>query len=195
MAASIYTSPEKFFTEFRSIFIEKMSGKYSSVSREDIEDLYQDSFIILVENYSAGKVNPETGKGNVKANWWNYLLSVGTRQMSKRLKRLSGTSTLESNPNIENIDGFMFQTGSYISADEESEAVLRERKIVFIENELSMLSENVAGIITDKYILGLPDTEIAHRRDYANASTIKAKRSQIIKRIKDKQQKIARAVA
>ncbi|MDE6007990.1 MAG: hypothetical protein K2G90_02165, partial [Muribaculaceae bacterium] len=157
--------------------------------------LYQDSFLILVENYSAGKVNPETGKGNVKTNWWNYLLSVGTRQMSKRLKRLSDTSYLESNANIENMDGFMFQTGAYISADEESEAALRERRIIFIESELSMLSENVAGIITDKYILGLPDTEIARRRDYANASTIKAKRSQIIKRIKDKKQKIAKAVA
>ncbi|MDE6792261.1 MAG: hypothetical protein K2J48_04175 [Muribaculaceae bacterium] len=195
MAASIYTSPETFFTEFRAIFIEKMACKYSSISREDIEDLYQDSFLILVENYSAGKVNPETGKGNVKTNWWNYLLSVGTRQMSKRLKRLSDTSSLESNANIENMDGFMFQTGAYISADEESEAALRERRIIFIESELSMLSENVAGIITDKYILGLPDTEIARRRDYANASTIKAKRSQIIKRIKDKKQKIAKAVA
>lgn len=178
MAASTSVSPLSFFNEYSSRFIALMADRFPRVRREEIEDLFQDSFIILVKDYSSGKVMPES-------KWWSYLFSVGFRQMTKRMRGVKNMTLLSIDEEREDNAATLLKEMERCrqeSFDGETGAEEREERYAIIENVLASFPEKAAGIITDKYLLGLTDSEIALKRNYANASTVKAKRFQVMRK-------------
>ncbi|MDE6577189.1 MAG: sigma-70 family RNA polymerase sigma factor [Muribaculaceae bacterium] len=163
------------FSKFQNRFIETLQNQYSSVCREEIEDLYQDTFIIVVENLKNGKVAME-------ANWWGYIITVGRNQLSKRLRK-------KSISNLNEQDGNYSKSNKHDEEElqmvEDAQDNLNNDRWEIVETILSQFPEKAAAVITDKYFENLSDKEIAEKRNFANAATVKAKRCQIMKKIKE----------
>lgn len=178
MAASTSTSPVAFFKEYRVRFISSMMSRFPNVRREEIEDLFQDSFLILVKNCADGNKLP----GN---KWFGYLVAVGFRQLTKKMRNSKNVIMLSIDCNGE--DGpesiiSEMETAQRERNEGDLSPLEMEERYMKLENVLSSFPENASGILTDKYILGLSDREIAVKREYANASTVKAKRFQVVRK-------------
>lgn len=181
-ASSFSTSPLNFYKEFQPRFILSMRKQFPNVREEEIEDLYQDTFMTVVCQFNEGKTKEGT-------DWWAYIRKVGFNQMSKKLRGAGAAIcvSIDANTDDNEVSPYMLEMELMKNASAEDEACLiaKEEKYVRIENVLASLPEKTSGLINDKYYHNLSDKEIAEKWGYANASTVKAKRFQIMKKVKE----------
>ena len=182
MAASSFSnSPINFYKEFEPRFITSMMNQFPAMRREDIEDLYQDTFIMVIRQFNEGKTTADT-------DWWAYIRKVGFNQMSKKLRGgVKSVVSIDDNDNAEGVSSNMLEMERVLNAAAEVEVspLVKEEKYVAIETVLASLPEKVSGLINDKYYLNLSDKDLAQKWGYANSATVKAKRFQIMKKVKD----------
>jgi RNA polymerase sigma factor (sigma-70 family) len=140
-------------------FIGKME-----LNKQDIEDIYQDAIIALIENLQRRKL--EALMSSVKT----YLFSIGKYMAIKRWhKKLPGSS--------ETIPDLVFEEGQVDDVYDSMATV--------IENNFDRLGHNCREILSMFYYESLTLDEILQKSSYANKDVLKSKKSRCLKKLKE----------
>lgn len=160
-----------FFKKNREPFIAYLLKQYSSLRREDAEDLYQESFLVLYQNVVSGKLTELTSSLST------YLFRIGINKTNDRFKLNENkqTCSLEEHPEVASWG----KIGMEFLEDMDSE----KEKIVYevIDNMESPCREMLFGFYYDKYDM----EELASRLGYKDASVAKASKYKCIQKIKN----------
>ena len=179
----------QWYVKLRPEFLRRLTAKYSGLSLEDAENLYQDTFIAVQENLMLGRVKEDT-------SWSSYIMTIGMNMASKEWRKIGKTDSAD-----EGFDNDEEESGSKVARrveellktlpDDEGETPLyKDQKAqALLGDELIHTPEPCGSIIRLFYYEELSMDEIAEEIGYKNATTAKAKKSQcmtdLIKRVTD----------
>ncbi|MDL2247604.1 RNA polymerase sigma factor [Bacteroides sp. OttesenSCG-928-J23] len=160
-----------FFTESREPFIGYLLRHYTSLRREDAEDLYQESFIALHQNILSGKLTELT------SSLYTYLLRIGINKTNDRLKLSGSKQTCQLEEHLWSMDEKIAQMEFIEDESPETEKIVYE----LIEKMESPCKEILFGYYYDKYNM----EELALRLGYRDASVAKASKYRCMQKIKN----------
>ena len=179
----------QWYVKLRPEFLRRLTAKYSGLSLEDAENLYQDTFIAVQENLMLGRVKEDT-------SWSSYIMTIGMNMASKEWRKIGKTDSAD-----EGFDNYEEESGSKVARrveellktlpDDEGETPLyKDQKAqALLGDELIHTPEPCGSIIRLFYYEELSMDEIAEEIGYKNATTAKAKKSQcltdLIQRVTD----------
>ena len=157
-----------------------MRKKFPVLKFDDIEDIYQESFIILKKNIEKGAVKEDT-------IWDNYIISVGFNQ---GLKLLSKTGHIDPLPEFplspDHIDPKVFDRYTSYSPD-------KERAVNIIYEMARQWKGDKGSIIFMRYFQKLSPKEIADEMGYSNErvarSTLSREMRSFLKEAREKLEK------
>ncbi|MCQ2203714.1 MAG: sigma-70 family RNA polymerase sigma factor [Bacteroidales bacterium] len=157
-------------------FFDKMSGKmkayvrkhFSSLSDDELDDIYQNASIALYENIVNGKLKVLTSSLST------YFGSICWNQASKHTLSIKPTVDYEDIYNNEKIDELL---------DEEPERAERNRLVRQIVNDLPKpCNEILWGYYADDHSMA----ELAIILNYNNADTVKSTKSRCMSKFKER---------
>ena len=150
--------------------------KKFSFSIEEVEDLYQETFLAVHRNVYLGKVKEDT-------NWKNYILKIGYNLALKKVRKKINTVSL-SQENVTNEDkvSLLFNNSLYYYI--ENEKFDKSLALEVIDKELEKLPKKKSEIIKLFYLEEKPMKEIANKLDIKNVNTAKAEKYKSINLLK-----------
>lgn len=156
---------QKIYEENREAFI-SFARKYG-INEETIQDIYQDTIIVLYENIASGKL--ETMTSSLRT----YLFSIGKYKILEHFR---------AEKKLVNVNlGFEFKEVEDSLDFEEN--ILNERQIA-LKNQLKNLGERCRNILELFYLKNLTISEIKITEGYENENTVKAQKSRCLKQLK-----------
>lgn len=189
MAQNYEEIVRKWYNRLRPEFLRRLTARYSGLTLDEAENLYQDTFMAVHENMMLGRVKEDT-------SWSSYIMTIGMNMASKAWRKLGKTDSTD-----EEFDNEGGDTGSKTALrvqellktlpdDEEENSLYKNAEAQSIlGDELIHTPEPCGSIIRLFYYEDLSMEEIADEISYKNASTAKAKKSQcmkdLIKRVTD----------
>ena len=78
----------QWYVKLRPEFLRRLTAKYSGLSLEDAENLYQDTFIAVQENLMLGRVKEDT-------SWSSYIMTIGMNMASKEWRKIGKTDSAD----------------------------------------------------------------------------------------------------
>ena len=157
---------------FESIIKESFS--LVSISQEDIEDLFQESCIVLMQNAKEGKV-VVSRKGAI----FSYLVEVGKLKTCNLLRKKSCITSDDMVTFSHNLHNNMYEY-SDISIDEK-----QEMQNDFLDKVLEQLSAECKTLLKQFYWDNKPMDEIACIIGMCNADSVKSKKSKCMNKAKE----------
>ena len=179
----------QWYVKLRPEFLRRLTAKYSGLSLDDAENIYQDTFIAVQENLMLGRVKEDT-------SWSSYIMTIGMNMASKAWRKIGKTDSAD-----EGFDNDEEESGSKVARrveellktlpdDEDETALYKDPEAQsLLGDELIHTPEPCGSIIRLFYYEELSMDEIAEEIGYKNATTAKAKKSQcmtdLIRRVTD----------
>lgn len=179
----------QWYNRLRPEFLRRLTARYSGLTLDDAENLYQDTFLAVQDNLLLGRVKEDT-------SWSSYIMTIGMNMASKAWRKLGKTDSTD-----EEFDNEGGDSGSKTARrvqellrtlpdDEEETSLYKNAEAQSIlGDELIHTPEPCGSIIRLFYYEELSMGEIAEEIGYKNASTAKAKKAQcmkdLIKRVTD----------
>lgn len=156
-----------FFERERPRNINYLRGHYK-LSREDAEDVYQDSCIALFNNIHAGKLVTLTARLST------YFTQLCVFQTLKKLRDTHHMESLDTEPyDMTRIDALLSADGGF---------TVRQQRLM--ESLVRNLPEPCNRILWDFYYENMTMAEIAPRVGFKGADSVKAKKFQCISKFK-----------
>ena len=153
------------YSEYRDEFI-RFGIANTTLNREELKDVFQESIIAFYENVVSGKLQHLTS--DIKT----YLFAIGKRQASNYKKNLFKIGNLYSNGHI----NAMLKD---IAEEMEQPNELEET----VKKVLAELPEHERKILELFYYEKKSMDEIAQIMGYANANSMKKKKSLVLKKV------------
>ncbi len=191
MSVSYGVDVKKLYEDNKKGFILFLSKKYktSGMRDEDIEDIYQDTFMAVFENMAKGKVKETTC-------WESYIMAIGMNMASKRYRKIKSLQSVFVRDEEGEGDYFMpkdVMEKMTMLPEEEPERFRDPENLEILDRELAAMPENQKMVIILHYIKGKKDEEIAEMLpDYSSAKSVKVVRNRYVKNLKER---VNRAVA
>lgn len=152
-----------FYLENRVGFITFLQ-KNTSIDLDDLEDIYQDAIIVLIENIQRGRLDA------LRSSLKTYLFSIGKFMAFKKKK-----SSLYVHEEVLS-DLWIYE--------DESEHEEKERCISLIQSKIKELSESCQKILRMIYYEGKKAEDILRNENYANKDVIKSQKSRCMSHLK-----------
>lgn len=169
------------YTRLRPEFLRQLTLKYSGLTLEDAENLYQDAFLAVYENIKNGQVKDET-------SWRSYIFRIGMNLASKEWRRAGRNESIdqtysdEENGKESRTALKMENTLKNLQVDDEDKNLAEDPNAQsLLGDELAHIPEPCGTILILFYYEKLPMQQIAIRTGYKNATTAKSKKSQCMK--------------
>lgn len=168
----------KWYNKVRPLFVNTLKKRFTSLSYDDIEDLYQQAFLAVHDNLQAGRVREDT-------SWSSYIIQIGLNLATKELRHAGITDSIyeSSGDNEEGHQQISKTVAKYLSeltTDDES-LYQNENAKSLLGEELSYMPEPCNSIIRLFYYDDMSMEEIAVAINFKNATTAKSKKSQCMK--------------
>ena len=164
------------YKEYRDEFIQFAVKNYG-LSREELKDVFQDTIIAFYENIASGKL--EYLSSDVKT----YLFAIGKRQASNHKRNLFKIGNLSTDNDIKAI---LTDIAEEMEQPNELEDVVKK--------VLSELPEQERKILELFYYEKKSMEEIASIMGYANANSMKKKKSLILKKVGEQVIKLSKGL-
>ena len=179
----------EWYNKVRPLFVNTLKKRFTSLSYDDIEDLYQQAFLAVHDNLQAGRVREDT-------SWSSYIIQIGLNLASKDMRHLVKTDSIDSSSvcdedgvtalqrQVENLLAVNASSDKSAYADADVQKVLGE--------ELGFTPEPCSTIIRLFYFDNMSMEDIAIAVNMKNSATAKSKKHQCMKTLKDR---VKRALA
>jgi len=164
------------YKEYRDEFIQFAQKNYG-LSREELKDVFQDTVIAFYENITSGKL--QYLNSDVKT----YLFAIGKRQASTYKKNLLKIGNLSTDDDIKAI---LIDVAQEMEHPNELEEVVKK--------VLSELPDQERKILELFYYEKKSMEEIASIMGYANANSMKKKKSLILKKVGEQVIKLSKGL-
>ena len=164
------------YKEYRDEFIQFAIKNYG-LSREELKDVFQDTIIAFYENIASGRLEFLTS--DVKT----YLFAIGKRQASNHKRNLFKIGNLSTDDDIKAI---LTDIAEEMEQPNELEDVIKK--------VLSELPEQERKILELFYYEKKSMEEIASIMGYANANSMKKKKSLILKKVGEQVIKLSKGL-
>lgn len=178
MALNYEDIVKEWYNKLRPEFLRRLSLKYSGLTLADAENLYQDAFIAVYDNLSAGKVYENT-------NWSAYITTIGMNLASKLWRKDGKTNSFASvTEEKDSTNSLAYRVDEILKIlpFEEEEPLFKNKNAqALLGEELIHVPEPCNSILFLYYYNNLSMVEIAERTGYKNATTAKSKKSQCMK--------------
>ena len=190
MAQNYEEIVREWYNRLRPEFLRRLTARYSGLTLDEAENLYQDTFMAVHENMMLGRVKEDT-------SWSSYIMTIGMNMASNAWRKIGKTDSTdvgfdgdEENNSGPNIARRVKDLLKDLPEDEEETPLYKNAQAQSIlGDELIHTPEPCGSIIRLFYYEELSMEEIAEEIGYKNASTAKAKKSQcmkdLIKRVTD----------
>ncbi len=164
------------YKEYRDEFIQFAIKNYG-LSREELKDVFQDTIIAFYENIASGKLEYLTS--DVKT----YIFAIGKRQASNHKRNLFKIGNLSTDDDIKAI---LTDIAEEMEQPNELEDVVKK--------VLSELPDQERKILELFYYEKKSMEEIASIMGYANANSMKKKKSLILKKVGEQVIKLSKGL-
>lgn len=166
------------YNKLKPSFQNILKKRYTSLSYDRIEDLYQDAFLATYQNLLNNKVRENT-------SWNSYIIKVGLNLADKDIRSHSKVESLDSgmdnSPNsyaakIERMMNFRINENSLYGSD----------AIELLGQELEFIPEPCSSILRFYYYDRMEMQNIADALGFKNAQTAKAKKYRCLKSLSER---------
>ena len=164
------------YKEYRDEFIQFAIKNYG-LSREELKDVFQDTIIAFYENIASGRLEFLTS--DVKT----YLFAIGKRQASNHKRNLFKIGNLSTDDDIKAI---LTDIAEEMEQPNELEDIVKK--------VLSELPDQERKILELFYYEKKSMEEIASIMGYANANSMKKKKSLILKKVGEQVIKLSKGL-
>lgn len=180
----------KWYNKVRPLFVNTLKKRFTSLSYDDIEDLYQQAFLAVHDNLQAGRVREDT-------SWSSYIIQIGLNLATKELRHAGKTGSIyeSSGDNEEGhlqISKTVEQLLSEMTTDDEP-LYQNIDALSLLGDELNHTPEPCNSIIRLFYYDDMSMDEIAVAVNFKNATTAKSKKSQCMKTLIERVKRIFKA--
>ena len=169
----------RWYNELHDPFVNLIKSKFSGLFFDDIEDIYQDTFLAVHENLQKGTVAGDT-------NWRAYIMTIGLNQTMTycREKGRFVTQKPANNDDEERPDWL----GSIAPLDEQvaqmtEDAKDRERMIAVMNGIMGQLNGKCKELLPNFYYARMSMEEICQELGFANANSAKTQRLKCFKKL------------
>lgn len=145
----------------------------SRISNEDIEDIFQESLIVLMQRVKSGDV-----VSSREGSLFSYLVQIG---------KLTGCNLLRKKRTLVSDDAVTFSLNKH-NIEEESDLTIDEKQQMqndFLDKVLSLLPAECRTLLKYFYWNRKPMDEIANILGMRNADSAKSKKSKCMNKIKE----------
>ena len=168
----------QWYNKVRPLFFNTLKKRFTSLSYDDIEDLYQQAFLAVHDNLQAGRVREDT-------SWSSYIIQIGLNLATKELRHTGITDSIyesggDNEEGHQQISRTVELLLSQLATEDESLYQNEDAKSLLGE-ELSYMPEPCNSIIRLFYYDDMSMEEIAVAVNFKNATTAKSKKSQCMK--------------
>lgn len=168
----------RWYNTLKPLFQNVLRSEYNSLSSDEIEDLYQDSFIAVYENLQKGTIQEHV-------TWKSYIIQIGINQASIKMRHKVRTESLDMMFSYDKQD-YSLQTNridailhEYANVDES--LYKTEEVVKVLGDELQFIPEPCSTIIRLFYYDKMSMDDITVAVNLKNANTTKSKKSQCMK--------------
>ncbi len=173
----------EWYNKVRPLFVNTLKKRFTSLSYDDIEDLYQQAFLAVHDNLQAGRVREDT-------SWSSYIIQIGLNLATKELRHTGITDSIyesggDNEEGHQQISRTVELLLSQLATEDESLYQNEDAKSLLGE-ELSHMPEPCNSIIRLFYYDDMSMEEIAVAVNFKNATTAKSKKSQCMKSLTDR---------
>lgn len=168
----------KWYNKVRPLFVNTLKKRFTSLSYDDIEDLYQQAFLAVHDNLQAGRVREDT-------SWSSYIIQIGLNLATKELRHAGKTGSIyksggDNDEGHLQISKTVEQLLSELTTDDEP-LYQNIDALSLLGEELNHTPEPCNSIIRLFYYDDMSMDEIAVAVNFKNATTAKSKKSQCMK--------------
>lgn len=170
---------EKLRPEFATLLMNRYHG--TNMRPEDVENIYQDTFVAVYDNLKRGKVEENS-------SWRSYIMRIGLNLASKQYRLIGITDSVnEDDSDDETCTGAVARNVEIIlnELSNEDESLYRNPKAhKILSNELALIPEKQASLIRFRYFSGLKDAEILEEMpQYSSVASVKVTRNRAMKEL------------
>lgn len=173
----------KWYNKVRPLFVNTLKKRFTDLSYDEIEDLYQNAFLAVYENLQAGRVREDT-------SWSSYIIQIGINLATKELRHSGITDSIyESDSNNEEGRKEISRTVEKLLSecfDEDETMYQNVDALSLLGEELSYTPEPCNTIIRLYYYAKMSMEDIATAVNFKNATTAKSKKSQCLKSLTER---------
>ena len=156
---------EKFVVKYREKTLNFLRKQFTTLSREDYEDIYQEASIVLFCKEAAGALQAVT------CQLYTYFLRICINLSHKMVSRQQHMLLL-SVSGEENVDTLLLMEKAVADAQEACDA--RREKMALADRILAGLSEQSRRLLSGHYLEGKSWEEMASILGLSNADTAKS---------------------
>lgn len=174
------------YDEFMPKFINYMCKKFTFLTQAEAQDVYQDVFISIYDNISKGRVRLDT-------NWEAYMLRIGNNIVCRNHR--SGQLEMRSiddlfgdsdNDNTDRrLDNLMAQSQEAFQ-EEDSDPYSDPELLEILNRRIAEIPERCVQIMRLHYFDNMTMDNIATIMGYANAVTVRNRKTQCMKALAQK---------
>ena len=158
---------KKLYLEHRNAFFG--FGKKYKLTKNELSDIYQDSFIALRKRALSGKLN------NVNCSLKTYLFGIGKYLIYNELKRKKRFFPLLNNPESDTVEVIQVSTKILLTLEQK-----------LLQKNFIKLGKKCQQVLTLFFYRGLSNKEIALEVGYENEAVVRSHKSRCLKQLKDK---------
>ncbi|MCQ2369458.1 MAG: sigma-70 family RNA polymerase sigma factor [Paludibacteraceae bacterium] len=158
----------KLYDLYRYRFISYIQHQFSTLTAEDVEDIYNESILVVWENVGRGKLT----SGNIRSSILTYIIGVGSLKAKHLLSERKDTQFVE----LKDTD---YEFGAELVDYGESPVRQAVREI------LEKLDTRCRNLLDLFYTFGYEMATIAAKLGMPNADTAKAQKYKCMKRFEE----------
>lgn len=171
----------RWYNELHDPFFSLIQAKFSGLMYDEIEDIYQETFLAIHENLHRGTVASDT-------NWRAYIMRIGLnqtmtycREKGKFVAPKPASSDDEERPDwLDTIAPLDEQVSETVE-----DAKDRERMIAVMNGIMGALKGKCKDLLPDFYYARMSMEEICEALGFANTNSAKTQRLKCFKKLQD----------
>ena len=171
----------RWYEELHEPFVNLVKSRFSGLFVDEIEDIYQDTFLAVHENLHRGSVVADT-------NWRAYILQIGLNQTMTYCKKKGKfvTATPAGDDDDERPDWLSMMAPLESLVDETTEdPAERERMIAVMNGIMGNLTGKCRDLLPSFYYARMSMEEISQELGYANTNSAKSQRLKCFNKLKE----------
>lgn len=171
----------RWYNELHDPFVNLIRSKFSGLFLDEVEDIYQDTFLAIHDNLHRGTVAIDT-------NWRAYIMRIGLnltmtycKEKGKFVTQKSAMIDDENRPNwLDRIAPLDEQVGETVQ-----DAKDRERMIAVMTGIMTSLTGKCRQLLPDFYYARMSMEEICEALGFANTNSAKTQRLKCFKKLQE----------
>ena len=172
----------RWYDELHEPFVNLIKSRFKGLYFDEIEDIYQDTFLAVHENMHKGSVDTDT-------NWRAYIMQIGLNQTMTYCKKKSKFVTQNQaigDDDEEHPDWLSTIAPLESLVDETTEnPAERERMIAVMNGIMGSLTGKCRDLLPSFYYARMSMEEICQELGYANTDSAKSQRLKCFNKLKE----------